>query len=253
MIPKPPKPVWLAIVGASFALNAAFLDYHARAGTFHRVLIQMDLAEPSSERSRYQAEMEARYRKLAGPPGSVVFAGDCLIYQGPWSEFDPRARNRGIPDETSALLLGRIGDVLSEKPRVLVLLTGANDLNRRVPVTQLVRNGRAILERVKAENPETRVVWIGMLPVDPSQPGSRALYDNAAVAEANRLLGALTAEFPPARFLDLSARLADESGRLRPEFTTDGLHLTLDGYLTIREAVGSAVDDADADPSPDPR
>lgn len=241
MNPKPAKPVWLAIVGVSFALNAAFLAYHARAGTFRHVLVRMDLAEPSAERSSYQAEMESRYRRLAGPPGSVVFAGDSLIYQGPWSEFDPGARNRGIPDETSAQLLGRIGDVLAEKPRVLVLLTGANDRNRGVPLAQLARNVREILEWAKAECPGLRVVLLGMLPVDPSRPDSKALYDNAAVAEANRVLEALAGEFPPTGFLDLSNRLADKSGTLRPEFTADGLHLTLDGYLAIREAIGAAV------------
>jgi lysophospholipase L1-like esterase len=233
---RPLKILLMAIFGASLAMNAAFLAYHVRAGTFRRALVKLDLAEASTDKSAYQGAMEAQYRDLPGRPTDIVFAGDSLIYNGPWIEFSPEVQNRGIPNETSGLLLGRLGDITRGKPRILILLTGANDFIHGVPVAQLVRNYRTILERVRSESPGTAVVVIGMLPVDSSLPGGPR-YDNPSVVEANRRIEALTREIPGIRFLDLAPRLADRSGKLRREFTEDGLHLTREGYLAVREDV----------------
>jgi lysophospholipase L1-like esterase len=233
--------VLISALGVSLALNAAFLAYHARIGTFRRVFVKMDLAEAPTDRSAYQQLMESRYRKLPSPPDGVVFAGDSLIFNGPWAEFYSEIHNRGIPDETSSLLLGRLGDLLRDRPRQLIFLTGANDFNKGVPAAQIVRNYRTILERVRSESPGTAVAVVGMLPVDPTLPSGRRL-DNPSIVEANRRLEALTGEFPGTRFLDLNSALADRSGNLRREFTEDGLHLTLEGYLAVRVAVQTLID-----------
>jgi lysophospholipase L1-like esterase len=238
------KNLLMTILGGSLALNVAFVAYHARAGTFRRLLLRADLVEGPADSSAYQAAMEARYRKLPDTPSGVVFAGDSLIHYGPWSEFYSDIHNRGIPGETSALLLGRLGEITLGKPRKLILLTGANDFAQRVPTRQLVRNYRSILEKVRADSPETEVTVIWMLPIDPSLPGGPR-HDNPAILEGNRQLEALTRDFPKVRFLDLTSRLADDSGKLRREFTEDGLHLTIDGYLALREALQALMNDLD--------
>jgi lysophospholipase L1-like esterase len=68
-------------------------------------------------------------------------------------------------------------------------------------------------------------------------------YDNPAILEANRQLEALAREFPGTRFLDLTSKLADDSGNLRREFTEDGIHLTVEGYLALRDAVPALLGD----------
>lgn len=232
-------PRWISLRGltvVSLVLNLAFVADHLRRGTFQRLFVRMDLAEAAPDHSAYQQEMEARYRNLPEMPDGVVFAGDSLIFQGPWSEFYSDIHNRGIPNETSALLLGRLDGVTGSQPRRVVLLTGANDLNQGVPVPQLVRNYRSILEKIRSDCPTAEVTVLGLLPIDPSFP-TAPRYDNSSVLEANRQLKGLVGEFPKARFLDLTARLADESGKLRRGFTEDGLHLTLEGYLAVREAI----------------
>ncbi len=231
-----------AALGLSIALNLAFLVDHARRGTLRRIFTRLDLVEAPADRSAYQDSMESRYRKLQDRPGGIVFAGDSLIFQGPWSEFYSDIHNRGIPNETSALLLGRLGVITRGKPRKVILLTGANDFIQGVPISQLIKNCRSILETIRAESPRTEVAMIGLLPVNPSLPVA-SRQDNASRVEANRQLLSLTLEFPGTRFLDLTRWLVDESGKLRREFTSDGLHLTLEGYLAVREAVQGLVDD----------
>ena len=243
----------LAALGASLALNVAFLVDHHRRGTFRRLFVRMNVVEAPAQRSVYQAAMEDRYRRLPGSPDAIVFAGDSLIFQGPWSEFYPNVLNRGIPGENSALLLGRLGDILRDQPRRMILLTGANDLIQGVPVAQLARNLRSILGKIRADSPKTEVAVIGLLPVNPTIADARR-YDNPTVVEANRQLESLAREFEGVRFLDLTPRLADDSGKLRREFTEDGLHLTLDAYLAVAQAVGELIGQAPRfyDP-PDPR
>ncbi len=232
----------LAIAGVSIALNVAFLADHARRGTFRRLFVRMDVVEAPADRSVYQEAMETRYGKLPDRPEGVVFAGDSLIFNGPWSEFYSNIHNRGIPNETSAILLGRLGEITRTQPLKMILLTGANDFIQGVPIPQLIRNYRSILEKIRADSPGTEVSVMGLLPIDPTMPEAPR-YDNASVVEANRQLQALTREFPGTRFLDLTPRLADESGKLRREFTEDGIHLTIDGYLAVREAVQGLINE----------
>ena len=233
---RPRTYLLLTLMGMSLALNAAFVADHARRGTIRRLFVRMDLAAATVDRSDFQASMEARYRKLPIGPGQAVFAGDSLIFNGPWTEYFPETLNRGIPNETSALLLGRLGDITRHRPRRLILLTGANDINQGVPVPQLVRNYRSILEKTRADCPATELTVIGMLPVDPALPGVPH-HDNEAIRQANRQIEDVTHDFPTARFLDLTPLLADDAGKLRREFTDDGLHLTVEGYLAVLEAV----------------
>jgi lysophospholipase L1-like esterase len=241
----PGKLLPLALV-ASLALNAAFLADHVRRGTFRRMFSRMDLVEAPVDKSAYQEAMEARYRKLPGLPDGVVFAGDSLIYHGPWSEFYSNIHNRGIPNETSALLLGRLGEITRGTPRRIFLLTGTNDLIQGVPIAQLVRNYRAILDKIRLDSPKSEVVMIGLLPMNPALADA-ARYDNPAILEANRQLESLARDFPGTRFLDLASKLADDSGKLRHEFTEDGIHLTVEGYLALRDAVGALMTEAGSD------
>jgi acyl-CoA thioesterase I len=70
--------------------------------------------------------------------------------------------NAGVSGETSSGALRRIDWLLREPVDAVVLETGANDGLRGVPVAQLRRNIRAIIERVQAARPEARVLLVQM-------------------------------------------------------------------------------------------
>lgn len=82
---------------------------------------------------------------------SIVMFGDSLTYGvGATSGNDipsilsrkigQQVINMGVPGETSAQGLARVGDVMVLKPKVVILLFGGNDFLRRVPISETFSN-----------------------------------------------------------------------------------------------------------------
>lgn len=71
--------------------------------------------------------------------------------------------NAGLSGETSAGGLGRIDWVLKQPIDVFVLELGANDGLRGLPVEQTEKNLQAIIDKVKAKYPKTKIVIAGMM------------------------------------------------------------------------------------------
>lgn len=236
MAPATRRRILAGLLIASMALNIAFVALLASTGGYRRILLRLGLAKPPSLRAPFQIEDEERFRLLQAAPGGVVFAGDSLVAAGPWAELYSAIHNRGIGGDRTDNVLDRLGEVLASRPRKLVFLIGSNDLSAAVPPSRVVANYRAILGRVATECPEARVAVIGLLPVNPAMEGSPA-YSNRDVAGVNKPLRRLVGEFPNARFLDVSGRVADDNGVLRPEYSKDGLHLNIKGYLAIEPDV----------------
>jgi lysophospholipase L1-like esterase len=229
-----------ATLFASILLNVAMIAYLAQSGGLRRFFVKLDLAELPKTRKAFQKEIETRYRKLPNTPREIIFAGDSLVGDGPWAEFYSQIHNRGIGGDTVDGVLGRLDEVLEDKPRKLLLLIGANDLAAAVPDSQYIRHYRTLLERVRKESPDTAITVLAVFPVNMTFP-EQPTYDNARVVETNRQLKELVAEFPGVRFFDLTKYLTDDGGSLRREFSTDGMHLSIDGYLAIREALKGVV------------
>lgn len=94
--------------------------------------------------------------------------------------------NAGESGETSANAVRRLDWVLRSKPAVLVLETGANDGLRGQDVDSLRGNIQKIIDRVRAQSPETKIVLAGMealpnLGADYTRR-FRAVYPDAAKA-----------------------------------------------------------------------
>jgi acyl-CoA thioesterase-1 len=68
--------------------------------------------------------------------------------------------NRGVPGNTSADALQRLGEVSALKPRVVLVCFGGNDSFQRVPLAQTVSNLSAIVDRLQADG--AFVVLIGV-------------------------------------------------------------------------------------------
>lgn len=226
---------------ASIALNLGLVGYLANSGGLRRILLRLDLVELPHDPAQFQIDDVETFRLLPNTPGEVVFAGDSLVNDGRWSEFFTPIRSRGIGGQRTDELLKRLDEILESRPSRLFLLVGSNDLSQAVPPAQLLRHYRTILERVKAGSPATAVVICGLLPVNQKFKNPPA-YSNEDVHAVNEGLARLAAEFPPARFLDLTPELADEHGDLKPELSKDGLHLNVRGYLAIQDKVRAALE-----------
>lgn len=74
-----------------------------------------------------------------------------------------RVVNAGVSGETSAGALRRLEWLLRQPFDVLVLETGANDMLQGVDPAATEANLQAIVDRVRAERPEARIVLAGMM------------------------------------------------------------------------------------------
>jgi acyl-CoA thioesterase-1 len=70
--------------------------------------------------------------------------------------------NAGLSGETTASGKNRVSWVLNQNVDVFVLELGANDGLRGVPLEETRKNLQAIIDTVRAKNPETKILLTGM-------------------------------------------------------------------------------------------
>ena len=113
------------------------------------------------------------------PPKVILFFGDSLTagYGLSVDEAFPalieqrfvstgrkaKVINAGLSGETTAGGLSRIDWALRQPVDVFVLELGANDGLRGLPLDQTQKNLQAIIDKVKAKNPKTKIVIAGMM------------------------------------------------------------------------------------------
>lgn len=173
----------------------------------------------------------------------VVFLGDSItefwLEADPWL-FWPRRRNLGVSGSTTADMLERFErDVIPLRPRILHLMGGTNDLWYGAPgpgaaasIANLVR----IVERSKALG--SGVILAAPPPISAAAEllfASPHLYP--VLLEAIQHYCAAN----DVAYVDYGRSLRDESGALRPSYTTDGVHLSRAGYRAMRQQTIQAL------------
>lgn len=134
--------------------------------------------EPEERNEAAPADAPGKARASAGPEGVVLFLGTSLTagLGLPEEEGYPaviqekidsaglpyRVINAGVSGETSAGALRRLDWLLRQPFDVLVLETGANDMLRGADLDTTRANLERIVERVRAERPDARIVLAGL-------------------------------------------------------------------------------------------
>ena len=70
--------------------------------------------------------------------------------------------NAGVSGETSSGGKGRIDWILKQQVDIFVLELGGNDGLRGIPLSETKKNLQTIIEKVKAKNPEAKIIVAGM-------------------------------------------------------------------------------------------
>ena len=80
---------------------------------------------------------------------------------------------------------------------------------------------------------------LSVLPVNEKEQYKGTVYirTNEKIQALNRAYRDLASIYTNVQFIDLYDTFLDESGQLREEFTTDGLHLTIAGYARLSKAL----------------
>ena len=156
--------------------------------------------------------------------------------------------NRGISAETTDSMLKRIEKtVLVMKPKNLVMLMGINDIAAKVDNQQIVNNIKQMITLTKQQSPKTHIILQAVYPINKTDRES--LFDkfqlrdrdNHTIDELNEMLESLAKE-EKITFLNVNSYLMDKNKELKKEYTFDGLHPNMQGYLAIRDAILNVLD-----------
>jgi lysophospholipase L1-like esterase len=161
----------------------------------------------------------------------IVFLGNSITAGGQWNELLGRDRvvNRGIGSDNTVGMMHRMGSVYGLHPKLCFIMAGINDLYADASPDRIVRNYSSIIDTLKRHN----IVPVIQSTLHVNPRWKRAAEKNKEVEELNRRLRGL-AEANGIEFIDVNAVLSS-GGVLRDECTTDGVHLTPEGYSRWRD------------------
>jgi lysophospholipase L1-like esterase len=166
---------------------------------------------------------------------SIVFVGDSITAGGHWQDWFPEydVSVHASAGDSAERLAERLPAIVETQPSTLVLLVGANDFGQNRSVEYVVRTIEYFLAKVRQDVPGSRTLVQSIL------PRGREFAED--IQDANRHLRQYS-ENVHAQYLDLWASMATEDGELKPEFTTDRLHLTGAGYEAWLNELRPALD-----------
>ena len=207
------------------------------------------LSHPSSGRKlsyeqwREVLAKDAEMMATKHPAHLSVLLGDSLSLWFP-GELMPGRRvwiNQSISGEKTKGLLNRLDLLKDNDVEAVFLMIGINDLIWGESDEEILTNYKEIVRRLKQEHPNTQIVVQSILPHggEESSWESRdklAALPSERIQKMNDSLKAIAAE-NQAYYLDLYPIFVTGDGTLRPDLTTDGLHLNRQGYLVWRSAI----------------
>ncbi len=197
---------------------------------FSQSTASLDSLYLKSAHYRHMTDLWARYRPARA---DVVMLGNSITAGVEWSELlgRPNILNRGIGGDNLVGFLHRLEYVLPLRPKVCFVMGGINDLYAGYTADQVFRNYTALLDSLRGAS----IIPIVQSTLHVSPRWRLADERNPQVARLNELLSTHCREHG-LTFIDLNARLS-EGGRLRDEFTTDGVHLTARAYAVWGEVL----------------
>lgn len=188
-------------------------------------------------------KQEAKVAADQRPADLTILAGDSLSLWFP-PELLPEGKNwlnQGISGETSNGLLKRLKIFDRTQPEVIFVMIGINDLIRGMSDRVILDNQRQIISYLQKTHPTAQIVVQSILPhgaEEATWQGREKLLAvaNSRIRKLNQQLQSISTK-KGVKFLDLYPLFTNKQGNLRREFTTDGLHLSPEGYIVWRSAL----------------
>lgn len=122
--------------------------------------------------------------------------------------------------------------ILPYKPRMVLIYAGDNDLNDGKSPQQVLADFQALVKKIHAQLPKTKVAYIAV------KPSPSRWKIEAKGRETNRLIEEYTRTDKRLAYIDIFTPMLGTDGKPRPElFVKDNLHLNTAGYELWRETV----------------
>ena len=186
-------------------------------------------------------------------PGQIVFAGSSLMEMFPINKLQKEKGdktviyNRGIGGFVSEELLDALDVcVLDLKPFRVFINIGTNDLsNPQISISELIERYDRILTVMEEKLPGVEIYLMAYYPIN-YEAAAEDMKEclkirtnekiNLANAEVEKL-----AHRHNQKYIDINQNLKDEQGRLKAEYTIEGMHITEAGYRSVYEEIMAYV------------
>ncbi|MDO4299351.1 MAG: GDSL-type esterase/lipase family protein [Lachnospiraceae bacterium] len=215
--------------------------------------MRTEIEEALQQRGRAeQQEKLERYRILNQEvrKGEILFTGSSLMEQFPVNELlmtsgmDRIIYNRGIGGFTTDDMLEFMEEmVFGTEPSKIFINIGTNDISKAdYRLERLMENYEKILERIQERLPDAEIYMMAYYPVNetdkiPEGAGSETLFatrTNENIQIANQAAEQL-AQKRNCHFIDVNQGLTDDRGKLKKEYTIEGIHMYANGYRVVLE------------------
>lgn len=218
------------------------------AGIFTASMLVLAATLPSavsaSPRSEYWEQKVTLFNIIPVEPGDIVFLGNSITDGGEFSELfdDITIKNRGISSDVISGVIERLYQVVDHSPSKIFLLIGINDVSHNLSVDRLAEEYGKLVREIREKTPDTRLYIQSVMPINNDFGRYRNLKGKeSTVVRFNERIKEI-ASVNGAVYVDLWPALADPStGKLKKEFTNDGLHLLGKGYKAWADAIRPLV------------
>lgn len=184
----------------------------------------------------------------------TVFTGSSLMEMFPvhlWAaELGPGCPpvyNRGVGGYRTEDMLPILDALVTDlMPRRVFINIGTNDLSdATVTIDALIARYDRILACIEEGVPGVEIILMAYYPINEDAADERMkatlrIRTNERLQDANRAVQALAARRGH-RYMDFNAPLTDAGGRLKAEYTIEGMHITPEGYRAIWPEVARAI------------
>lgn len=199
---------------------------------------------------RNQQDLLTRYSVLNQNvrKGEILFTGSSLMEQFPINELlmtngmEQVIYNRGVGGFTTNDMLQHMEEmVFATEPSRIFINIGTNDIGSPdYKLEALMENYEKIISLIQKRLPEAEINMMAYYPVNetdklPEGEWGKVMFvtrTNENINIANNAVEKLAAKMG-CRFINVNQGLTDENGKLKKEFTIEGIHMYANGYQVI--------------------
>ena len=161
---------------------------------------------------------------------SLVFLGDSFLEYAEISELfhNNEFKNRGVAGETTSEIKIRLKEILTHKPKGIIIQGGTNDILKEIPNTFTLKNFNEIIKEIRKESPKT-LIYIQEIP-----PKVNPLF-NKKSEDINIKLKEICKQ-NNVILINLTDSFNNKDGNINKQFfSNDGIHFNGQGYLKWKE------------------
>ena len=171
---------------------------------------------------------------------NIVFLGDSITAFYDLEKYfpDEPVVNSGVGENTTDDILEDMKNrVYQYNPSKVFLLIGTNDLQNGKTPEEIFDNIKRIVEGIQENRPKAKIYLESISPVNHNFERNGAQNrQNEDIKEINEKIKKYCTD-EHLTYIDLYSALEDENGDLRAEYTTEGLHLSEEGYAVVTETI----------------